>query len=255
MPANEHKQLVVIDFEYASANVPGLEFANHFVRVSQPNHSFFTENSQTEWCYNYHNSENSYALHATKYPNPDEQRRFLKAYIQHRPLTSLTPTHTQDPSSSASSFVLDSHVPPSQIAEEEAIRDKSVDAEIARCMHEARIWRLANSAQWVAWGIVQAKVPGMDEALNVQERASLASTGTVPTHEKRPEGAAVPISAEGAEIPNVEENEEQEEDEFDYLGYAQDRAMFFWGDALQLGIVERDDLPASLLEKIKVVEY
>ena len=31
-PANEHKQLVVIDFEYASANVPGLEFANHFVQ-------------------------------------------------------------------------------------------------------------------------------------------------------------------------------------------------------------------------------
>lgn len=31
IPANEHKQLVVIDFEYASANVPGLEFANHFV--------------------------------------------------------------------------------------------------------------------------------------------------------------------------------------------------------------------------------
>lgn len=35
LPANEHKQLVVIDFEYASANVPGLEFANHF--VSDPN--------------------------------------------------------------------------------------------------------------------------------------------------------------------------------------------------------------------------
>ncbi|MCJ1251497.1 hypothetical protein MMC30_008731, partial [Trapelia coarctata] len=30
LPANEHKQLVVIDFEYASANVRGLEFANHF---------------------------------------------------------------------------------------------------------------------------------------------------------------------------------------------------------------------------------
>ncbi|KFY06257.1 hypothetical protein V492_08097, partial [Pseudogymnoascus sp. VKM F-4246] len=38
LPANTHKQLVVIDFEYASANTPGLEFANHF----------------TEWCYNYH---------------------------------------------------------------------------------------------------------------------------------------------------------------------------------------------------------
>ena len=30
-PENVHKQLVVIDFEYASANTPGIEFANHFV--------------------------------------------------------------------------------------------------------------------------------------------------------------------------------------------------------------------------------
>jgi choline kinase len=33
LPANQHKQLVVIDFEYANANLPGLEFANHFVRL------------------------------------------------------------------------------------------------------------------------------------------------------------------------------------------------------------------------------
>lgn len=31
LPANEHKQLVVIDFEYSSANTAGFEFANHFV--------------------------------------------------------------------------------------------------------------------------------------------------------------------------------------------------------------------------------
>lgn len=30
-PANEHKRLQVIDFEYANANMRGLEFANHFV--------------------------------------------------------------------------------------------------------------------------------------------------------------------------------------------------------------------------------
>ena len=35
LPANEHKRLVVIDFEYAAANLPALEFANHF--VSHPN--------------------------------------------------------------------------------------------------------------------------------------------------------------------------------------------------------------------------
>lgn len=34
LPANEHKQLVVIDFEYASANTPAQEFANHFVSIS-----------------------------------------------------------------------------------------------------------------------------------------------------------------------------------------------------------------------------
>lgn len=34
LPTNEHKRLVVIDFEYASANLPALEFANHFVRCS-----------------------------------------------------------------------------------------------------------------------------------------------------------------------------------------------------------------------------
>ena len=33
LPANQHKQLVVIDFEYANANLPGLEFANHFVSI------------------------------------------------------------------------------------------------------------------------------------------------------------------------------------------------------------------------------
>ena len=33
LPTNEHKQLVVIDFEYASANTRGLEFANHFVSI------------------------------------------------------------------------------------------------------------------------------------------------------------------------------------------------------------------------------
>ena len=40
LPANQHKQLVVIDFEYANANVPGLEFANHFVRHTFINPSF-----------------------------------------------------------------------------------------------------------------------------------------------------------------------------------------------------------------------
>jgi len=64
-------------------------------------------------------------------------------------------------------------------------------------------------------------------------------------HDKRPECRE--------EVPD--ETPEEEEEEFDYLGYAQERAMFFWGDVLQLGIVKREDLPKELLDNVKIVEF
>ena len=258
LPANEHKQLIVIDFEYASANVRGLEFANHF----------------TEWCYDYHTSR-SYALNAHRYPMPEEQHRFLKAYVQHRPPmqtrpASPLPAANQGPSGSISSFVLDSRTPTAQM-EEEKRQDETVDKEVEKLLTETRHWRIANSAQWVAWGIVQAKVPGMDEALEAQKASTPKSEDTIlqvpqadlgsdplsreirePSHNdggKRPEGSEE-VSNKG-----LDEEEEEGEEDFDYLGYAQERAMFFWGDILQLGIVKREDLPKELLEKVKIVEY
>lgn len=256
LPANEHKQLVVIDFEYASANVPGLEFANHF----------------TEWCYDYHDSVRQYALHANRYPTPEEQRRFLKAYIQHRPQHVRSPTTSSipGPTSSISSFMLDSRAPPAQIAEEEQQRDDHLESEIKRLSHETRLWRVANSAQWVAWGIVQAKVAGMDEALEAKKNETPKSEETVnfaPQAEGRlgsdplsPEMVGVAEDAhdkrpEGSESSVDDVADEEAEDEFDYLGYAQERAMFFWGDVLQLGLVKREELPEDLLEKVKIVEY
>lgn len=110
---------------------------------------------------------------------------------------------------------------------------------------------------WVAWGIVQAKVAGMNEALEAKKKAGikLDSDPLSPetqdmakdAHDKRPDGVEVEIEAGG--------EEDQEEEEFDYLGYSQDRAMFFWGDVLQLGIVKKEDFSAEFLEKVKVVEY
>lgn len=73
--------------------------------------------------------------------------------------------------------MLDSRGLPGQYREEEKSREEKTEAEIKRLMHETRIWRVANSAQWVAWGIVQAKVPGMDEALNADK-----SGGTPDSH-------------------------------------------------------------------------
>ena len=257
LPENSHRQLQVIDFEYASANPRCLEFANHF----------------TEWCYDYHNTSKPYALREKLYPTVEEQRRFLKAYIQHNPPTRVRPSAVawqrslSGPSSSISSFVLDSRGPPAQYTEDECQRNQELDDEIERLRYETRLWRIANSAQWVAWGIVQAKVPGMDAALEAQKKGmpvhasdndsdhpKLGSDPLGPeaeglaidAHSKRPE------HGEAAEEEGAEEGDEQH---FDYLGYAQERALFFWGDVLQLGIVTRDQLPKELLEKIKIVEH
>ncbi len=150
--------------------------------------------------------------------------------------------------------------------EEEKRQDEAVKSEVKKLLRETRLWRVANSAQWVAWGIVQAKVSGMDEALEAQKNSTPKSEDSIirapQAHldselvgqenggsaqhalEKRPESRE--------EVP---EERHEEAEEFDYLGYAQERAMFFWGDVLQLGIVKREDLPEELLNKVKVVEY
>ena len=53
-----------------------------------------------------------------------------------------------------------------------------------------------------------------------------------------------------------EEGDGAEEDEgFDYLAYAQERAMFFWGDCLQMGFIKPEDLPESMKDKIKMLRY
>ena len=132
-------------------------------------------------------------------------------------------------------------------ATDESAEKASEDAEVARLLHETRLWRLANTAQWVAWGIVQAKVPGMPE---------FSGSDTEPVNE--------PLLAERAEdheelarteTATTEEGEHEEDEEFDYLGYAQHRALFFWGDMLQLGLVKEEDVPEELRAKIKVVPY
>ncbi|KAL8984686.1 MAG: hypothetical protein Q9205_001411 [Flavoplaca limonia] len=262
MPANEHKQLIVIDFEYASANVPGLEFANHF----------------TEWCYNYHEPSSSYALRERGYPRVEEQHRFLKAYVQHRPFrpslstqsssTSLRPTLSH----SVSNFMLDSRAPPAQFAEDEKGREERVENEVRRLMHEARIWRPANSAMWVAWGIVQAKVEGMDEALHAKKTAEgdedvpggkgtsgapqTESNHMTPESKNMAKDEEENQKEEAREAPaEGPEADDEEEAGFDYLGYAQQRAMFFWGDMLQMGLVRKEELPKEVRAKAKVVDY
>ncbi|KAI0020685.1 protein kinase-like domain-containing protein [Xylariomycetidae sp. FL0641] len=240
-PHYEHKQLVVIDFEYAAANVRGLEFANHF----------------TEWCYDYTDEQAPFAIKPERYPKPEEQYRFIKSYVTHRPeyqhpgasTPVLSPldsssnlsfgsngiTHMNgNSSSSIVDFMLDARVPLGGWKEEEKRQDEQVEKEVKALMEETRLWRVANSAQWVAWGIMQAHIPGFQEN---------APNGTVPVDGSQPTSIAPP------------EDEEQDPNSFDYLGYAQERAMFFWSDCVLLGIVKEEDLPEEVRRKLKFVDY
>lgn len=251
MPENEHKQLIVIDFEYAAANVPGFEFANHF----------------TEWTYNYHDAATSHVCNAHLYPTAEEQHRFLKAYVEHRTkfqssskddiTPSATPLATPQggptPSSSIVEFMLDARVPPGGWKEEERRATELTEQKVRDLAREARLWRAMNSAQWVAWGIVQAKIAGF---------ADEDPTKTVPAiSEEASQAPASPVDSEGtvtAEEHGIEVQtggSNAEEEGFDYLSYAHDRALFFWGDCVQMGLVKLEELPEGLRERLKFVEH
>ncbi|CZR51492.1 related to choline kinase [Phialocephala subalpina] len=277
LPQNTHKQLVVIDFEYASANTPGLEFANHF----------------TEWCYNYHDAAKPWACNTDNYPMLEQQTRFVRSYVNHRP--QFNPRASATPKMSAidglgmsrnsiSDFYLDSRTPGGSsstldlgasanydYSHEEAAREKETERQVQALLKEVRTWRIANSAQWVAWGIVQAKVPELDaepKVLNgeqITEEPGQISTGrdegdgkgragVREDENKRPEGMKAEALAAGESVKEAGELED-EEDEFDYLAYAQDRAMFFWGDVVGLGLVKKEELPEEVRGRLRFVGY
>jgi choline kinase len=104
---------------------------------------------------------------------------------------------------------------------------------------------------------VQSKVPGMPE---------FSGSDAEPASEPLLEDAGRELLGERAEVYEelaraetaaaaADEGEHEEDEEFDYLGYAQHRALFFWGDMLQLGLVKEEDVPEELRAKVKVVPY
>ncbi|KAL8387525.1 hypothetical protein RB595_009844 [Gaeumannomyces hyphopodioides] len=287
-PANEHKQLVVIDFEYAAANLPGLEFANHF----------------TEWAYNYHDAVASFACNTAMYPTVEQQRRFVRAYVDHQggasssrvttpvvgpastpPVMMSALQHSNASSSSIVEFMLDARVPPGGWKEEEKLREEAAEAQVHALLEQTRLWRPANSAQWVAWGIVQAKLPDLAEEVarekkekekeeaktqgepDAQNGTAVASSGATDVAPPAAEAAATSASggdvasaaeAAAAEVANAvaaREEDSGEGDEFDYLAYTRDRALFFLGDCVLMGLVKLEDLPEGLRTQLKFVDY
>lgn len=108
------------------------------------------------------------------------------------------------------------------VAEAEIEAENVHETQVQFLMRQTRLWRVINSAQWAAWGVVQAKIPGMNIAEGVENES----------HDSPDEDG-------------------EEGDEFDYLAYAQDRSMVFWADLYALGLVREGELPSSIVEHIK----
>ena len=171
-----------------------------------------------------------------------------------------------------SNFMLDARTPQGDnsidyFAEEKA-REEAMEKEIQALLHETNVWRIANSAQWVAWGIVQAKVPELDDMPKRSKTAEILDKIKQQIHPRSdPLDAEVKALQEDAKADRPEGRLQEEahqegsdedadrEEEFDYLTYAQDRAMFFWGDCMQLGLVKEEELPESLRDRLKMVKY
>ena len=189
--------------------------------------------------------------------------------------TALTATAAP---STISAFMLDSRAPPGQsYQEQEAQAERNTEEEARRLMAETKIWRIANSAMWVAWGIVQAHVPGLPdfdaakgEANGITENpgagvATLDSTTAnikaeaEAEEEKNSAVSTKEVEAKDNTSPQLDQDTDlfksQDDEEFDYLSYAQDRAMFVWGDLVGMGLVKKEELPEELRKRMKIVEY
>ncbi|KAJ7666468.1 choline kinase, cytoplasm [Mycena rosella] len=66
----DHRQLIVVDFEYASPNPASFDIANHF----------------HEWTANYH-SDSPHILDRSRYPTKEERYNFYLAYLEHSTVT------------------------------------------------------------------------------------------------------------------------------------------------------------------------
>lgn len=183
----------------------------------------------------------------------------MSTYLTHRPnaaggpISPLgTPSMRGRPGVGITPLDLDEGSEGPNLQQMEKTAEEELDAEVRYLMRQTRLWRVMNSAQWVAWGIVQAKAPGMEEGI-----AEMTASKTGAPQENGQPDHSQTLNGNGNEEAKSPPADDGEEDGFDYLAYAQDRAMFFWSDLLSLGLVNPAELPAPMAEHIRsrVVDY
>jgi choline kinase len=139
---------------------------------------------------------------------------------------------------------------------DEDVHAEAKRREIERLRWETRAWRGVNSAQWVMWGIVQAKVPGMPAFKDIQSPYLAArDEKTEEDTDITPTLTAKDGEAKDTVVEEAGDSEDEEDEEFDYLKYAFERARFFWGDILALGVMREDEIPEDVRALARVLDY
>lgn len=254
-PVFEHRQIIVIDFEYSGANVRGFDICNHFC----------------EWMSNYHDEAQPWKIHIDKYPTKSQRRNMIEAYVEHgyttRSMVGSSSSGAATPGLKSRSMS-NRRIPSFSLNESssgnlhEYFDDAEIEAEVEFLEKEAMVWRATVSAHWAIWGLVQAVVDGVAEEKTREEQdieegyvfnESEVGSTTNGTDTTAQTAAAEPSStnsnvaelAAAAAATSLNDaasvSSEEEEDLFDYIAYAKEKLKLFWGDMIKLGIVAKEE--------------
>ncbi|KAG2171808.1 hypothetical protein INT43_008188 [Umbelopsis isabellina] len=111
---DEDGELVLVDYEYAGYNYAAFDIGNHWC----------------EWTADYHSSDPA-QLYLDRYPNEEEQLRFVRAYLRER--------HSANP-----------------------LTDEEIEEKAVALAKESRLWSVASHLMWGLWGLVQTSQSEID---------------------------------------------------------------------------------------------
>ncbi|KAH3901983.1 related to Choline kinase [Saccharomycodes ludwigii] len=228
----QDSKLVVIDFEYGGANPPTYDLANHL----------------SEWMHNYH-CKDSWEASPEKYPNKDQVLNFLYSYVSDRKYTGGVGSEYFD----------------------EAFNKKVIE------LYNSIIrWRPCVQLFWALWAVIQS-----NELASYEQKFNKSDTKANLVEEDAPGGEKYIISyeeddsvsndgKEGTQSKNSNDDNNDatsinsvnstdstgnhedcgvDLDSFASIKYARCKMDIFWGDIIDLGIVDVNDTSSGLCTK------
>ncbi|KAM0749872.1 hypothetical protein T439DRAFT_326767 [Meredithblackwellia eburnea MCA 4105] len=202
-----HQKIIVVDFEYASANPRGFDIANHFI----------------EWQADYHHPSLSHSLGAHGgYPTSKERARFLRSYVG----------CDGGVDSSESSVVGEEDPRVVRLLEEVKVWEPSSHAMWA-------VWGIVQAKEDLLYKVAKwKKACERREKSKLEEGVKGLDLGKAAGETEGIKARPTVTRGKSGETVGNDEDEEDRVADFDYLSYSLGRMNLFRQELKQLGIVE-----------------